>query len=324
MIYDVHAHCLPTVVDELLRERRGVDAMARPLSVPLDEPVSDSDEDIEARLRMMDDAGVEIQILSANLPLLGREDDAVELVRLVNDAHANVARRFPDRFQAYIELPLPHLRAAFAELTRCREELGMSAVNILASHGAVSAVDEQFDPLFEELDRSGTVIFFHPRVSGLCSPLLIDYNLAGRLGPALEDTVLVFQMLTRQFPLRYPNLKIIIPHLGGMLPIYMERMDNQMGRLLVDLPERPSTVVKRLWFDTVSHCSLVALRSAHESFGADRLVTGSDYPAMQHFQGYRASLDYIREASLPAEHVHRILHVNAAELFGLTSSQPMP
>src|SRR5271155_2199012 len=318
MICDVHAHCLPEGVDKFLVERYKVNAMKRPVFVPFDSPVSDSIADVDRRVEMMDEAGVQVQILSlVNLPLLNNETDTVAVVRLANDAHARVARRHPDRFKVYAELPLPYLDASLKELNRCREELGIEAVNILASHGTVSAVAEEFDPLFEELDRTGSIVFFHPRVSGLCSQLLTDYQLNAPLGPALEDTVLVFQMLTRQFPLRFPHLEIIIPHLGGLLPIYMERMDNQMGRMLADLPETPSSMVKRLWFDTLTHCSAVALRSACESLGVDRLVTGSDFPAMEHFQGYKASLDYIRHAGLVDEDVHQILHVNAPTLFGI-------
>jgi predicted TIM-barrel fold metal-dependent hydrolase len=318
MFCDVHCHCLPKVADDYLKEHYGLNLVMQPVFVPYGSPVYDRDEDIRARLEMMANAGVDVQVLSLiNLPILKDEEDTVRVVRMANDAHAHLAEMHPDRFKIYAELPLPYLEASLKELARCRDELGIDSVNVLASHGTTSAVAEEFDPLFEEIDRMGAVVMFHPRVSGLCSPLINDYKLTAPLGPALEDTVLVFQMLTRNFMTRFPNIKAIIPHLGGLLPIFLNRMDNQMGRALPDLPERPSTLVRKLWFDVQVHGSQTALRAGVEAFGADRLLSGSDFPAMEHFDGYSASLNYVRDAGLDEADVDRILHLNAAELFGL-------
>jgi aminocarboxymuconate-semialdehyde decarboxylase len=167
----------------------------------------------------------------------------------------------------------------------------MHTVNILASVGTSAAVDPRFDDLYGELDRTNTVVFFHPRVSGLCSPLVNDYQLAAPLGPLFEDALVVSQMVRRQY--------------------------NQMGLLFPDLAERPSDTVRRMWFDTLVHGSVPALQAAVASFGVDRLVTGSDFPVMEHHDGYKASIDYIRHAGLAEADVEQILYVNAPRLFGL-------
>jgi aminocarboxymuconate-semialdehyde decarboxylase len=316
MICDVHAHCIPTLVAEALEER-GLTRQTIGRGTP---PVTETDADLKARLALMDEAGVQVQVLSISpLPFIDDEAGAVQVVREGNDAMAEMVARYPTRFQAYAELPLPYLDASLRELERCRRDLGFQAVNILTSSATTSAIDEQFSPLYEELDRTGTIVFFHPRVDGLCTPLINDYGLTQALGPVIEDTVLVAQMVGRQFPHRFPNLKIIVPHLGGVLPIYLNRMDNQVRARFPDLPERPSQTVRRLWYDTVSHGSAVGLRSAWEAFGVDRIVTGSDFPALQPFDGYVASIDYVRHCGLPEGDVEQILHVNAPRLFGLES-----
>jgi aminocarboxymuconate-semialdehyde decarboxylase len=314
MICDVHAHCVPTAVAAILEER----GATRQTIGPGGPPVTESDADLKGRLALMDDAGVEVQVLSLSpLPFLDDEAATVGLIREGNDAMADMVARYPGRFRAYAELPLPYLDASLRELERCRRELDFQAVNILTSSGLISAIDETLSPLYEELNQTGTVVFFHPRVDGLCSRLITDYGLTQALGPVLEDTVLVAQMVTRQFPHRFPNLRIIVPHLGGALPIYLNRMDNQVAARFPGLPERPSETARRLWYDTVSHSSAVGLRSAWESFGVDRLVTGSDFPALEPFDGYKASIDYIRHCGLPDADVEQILHVNAPGLFGL-------
>jgi aminocarboxymuconate-semialdehyde decarboxylase len=282
-------------------------------------PMTDSPDDLARRMAIMDSAGVQVQVLSlVPLPTLGDEELTVRVVRAANDALAEVVARHPDRFRAYAELPLPHLDAALTELERCRTELGLDAVNLLASCGDASIVAREFDPLYAELDRHRSVMFIHPRVSGLCSALVNDYELAAPLGTLFEDSLVVAQMVRRHFLHEFPALRVIIPHLGGILPIYLQRMDNQMQLFFRDLPERPSDTVRRMWFDTLVHGSVPALRSAWESFGADRLVTGSDYPVPEHHDGYAACIDYIRSAGLPDADVEQILHVNAPRLFGLS------
>lgn len=316
MICDVHAHCMPTEADAIFREHLGTGARIQYGTIQ--PPVSDTDDDLAGRVAIMDDAEVQTQVLSLSaLPMIDDEATLVRLVRSANDAMASMVARYPDRFIAYIELPFPYLDASLRELERCRTDLGMHTVNILASVGTSSAVDPQFDDLYAELDRTNTVVFFHPRVSGLCSPLINDYQLGAPLGPLFEDALIVSQMVRRQFLKRFPNLEVVIPHLGGILPIWLERMDNQMGLLFPELPERPSDTVRRMWFDTLVHGSVPALQAAVASFGVDRLVTGSDFPVMEHHDGYKASIDYIRHAGLAEADVEQILHVNAPRLFGL-------
>jgi aminocarboxymuconate-semialdehyde decarboxylase len=318
MICDVHAHCMPKAVEEIFDDLEHV-GLVRPKYGWPGPPFSDSDADADARLALMDGAGVQVQVLSLALPMVGDEAVTVNLVQRANDAMAHMAARHPDRFLVYAELPMPYLDSSLKELERCRSQLGFEAVSLLASSLTTSAVAEEFDPLYEELDSSRALVFFHPRGSGLCSALISDFGLNTSLGPVFEDTLLVCQMVRRQFPQRFPNLKMIIPHLGGVLPIFLQRMDNQMGLLFPELLERPSDTARRLWYDTVSHGSVPALRSAWESLGVDRLVPGSDYPVTEYHDGYKANIDYIRNAGLPEADVEQILHLNAPRLFGLAA-----
>ena len=74
---------------------------------------------------------------------------------------------------------------------------------------------------------------------------------------------------------------------------------------------------RRFWYDTVCYGSKAALTCACEAFGADKLVTGSDYPVLQDWEDYRETFAYIGEIGLPGDAANRILHHNAQELFGL-------
>src|SRR5262249_2938054 len=104
------------------------------------------------------------------------------------------------------------------------------------------------------------------------------------IGAAFEDTMFVTHAIRRQIPLRYPNIKIIVPHLGGALAALVNRIDSHKSMFAPDSPEPPSTTMKRFWYDTVAQGNARGLRLAREVFGADRLVYGSDYPYQLHGQ----------------------------------------
>ena len=116
-------------------------------------------------------------------------------------------------------------------------------------------------------------------------------------------------------PQRYPKLKIVNSHLGGMIRMVLQRLDN-ISSWEHPLPEKPSITAKRMRYDSVGHGYPPALRAAVDSLGADRIVLGSDYP----YEGgelFNRAIVYIREAGLKPEVVEKILDRNAAAVLGL-------
>ncbi len=108
---------------------------------------------------------------------------------------------------------------------------------------------------------------------------------------------------------------MIVPHLGGVMPIYLERMNNQLAHALEDTGLRPGDVARLLYYDSVSHSSEVALHAACRSLGPDRLLLGSDYPALEYFEPYPRSTNYIRQSGPPPADIGAILAGNASNLF---------
>ena len=103
----------------------------------------------------------------------------------------------------------------------------------------------------------------------------------------------------------------------SVIPMLLQRLDNQAPSQHPDLPERPSVTARRFHYDTVGHGSQAALLCAWKAFGADHLVAGSDYPVLLAFETYRQTFHYIRESGLPAEDIDKILNHNAQILLGL-------
>ncbi|HEU5197221.1 MAG TPA: amidohydrolase family protein [Methylomirabilota bacterium] len=275
--------------------------------------------EIVTRLERMDDAGVQMQVLSpaASPPYAEKEADAVAAARLINDAYAELAAKHPGRFTAVVSLPLPHIDASLREMERGLDQLRMAGVAMCCSCFDRSTAEVEFEPLYAEMNRRRTLLNFHPIQNGICSPLINDYKFTVSVGASLEDAVIVLHLIARQIHARYPNLTYVIPHLGGLIPMQLQRLDNQSPRQYPDLPERPSVTARRFYYDTVGHGSHAALLCAWKAFGAEHLVAGSDYPVLMAFETYRRTFHYIAETGLPADDVERILHHNAQIVLGL-------
>ncbi len=313
MRIDVHAHYFPDEYLDLLK-RFGDDTtdMARGLGA------GGSQAELEARFELMEAANVQMQLLSVSpqLPSFADKASAIEGARLANDLYADLVQRYPRRFVALAALPLPHMEAALAEMSRALDGLGMAGVTITTSVLGRALVDPVFEPLYTELDRRGSILFIHPAGAGACSPLINDYKLTWPIGAPIEETIAITQLIVRGIPIRYPRIKIINTHLGGALPMLLQRLDNQYRMAVPSTPELPSVQAKRMWYDSVGHFHIPALRCACESLGADRIVLGTDFPYLRG-DGYKRSVTYVENAGLPDADVQRILESNAEVLLGL-------
>jgi predicted TIM-barrel fold metal-dependent hydrolase len=316
MRIDVHAHYYPhRYLDALARcEAPGLD-MLRGLQS------GDTQRDLDERLGVMDAAGVGMQILSAGAqgPYFGKTADAIDAARLANDTYAELVQRYTRRFSLFAATPLPHIDAALREMERALDQLEATGVNVPTSVQGKPIVESVFEPFFEELDGRQTILFIHPAGAGACSPHIQDYGFTWAIGAPIEDTVVALQLIVKQIPLRYPRIKIIIPHLGGALPMLLGRLDHMKPLFAAGLAEVPSITARRFWYDTVAHNSVAALRCACETLGIDRLILGSDYP-YQRGDYYRGCVTYIQKAGMTAEHANQILEGNATALLGIARS----
>lgn len=272
----------------------------------------DGKAEIEKRFALMDAAGIDMQILSVSpqVPHFADKTQAVTAARLANDLYAEAVRRWPKRFAAFAALPLPHVEESLQELDRALGELGMLGITITNSILGQSIADPAFDPIYAELDRRGSILFVHPEGCGGYSRLIAEYDMTWMIGAPIEETIGILHLITHGIPKRYPRLKILNTHLGGALPMVLQRLDSQHVWEAPQTPELPSLAARRMWYDTVSHGHAPALRAAVDSLGADRLVLGTDFPYQS------GDLLYARNAGLKDEDVIRILDTNAQALFG--------
>ena len=315
MRIDVHAHYWSEDYIELLVELGHGDAAAvRGLG-------AGGGAELDARLRLMDRAGVEVQVLSACPQLPSDEDGqkATRAARFVNDQYAELVKRHQDRFRAFAALPLPHVDESIGEMGRALDELRMAGLAMNTAVLGRALVEPEYEPVFAELNRRKAVLYLHPAGNGACSPLISDYHLTWMVGAPVEDTVSVMQLITHGVPTRYPDIKLINSHLGGALPMLLQRADDQYSWEAPDTPELPSVAARRMWYDTVGHGHVPALRCAIDSLGADRLLLGTDFP-YENGDRYVRAVDYLHDPQVDPGAARAILDQNASALLGIGRS----
>jgi aminocarboxymuconate-semialdehyde decarboxylase len=312
MRIDVHAHYWTDDYLDLLVDlgQAGADA-ARGIG-------AGGGAELAARLALMDRAGVQMQVLSAcpQSPYGGDARKAAGAARFVNDQYADLAETHRDRFAAFAALPMPHLQESIAEMGRALDELGMAGVAINTSVLGHALAGPGFEPVFAELNCRAAVLYLHPAGNSACTPLIRDYHLTWMVGAPVEDTISIMQLITRGHPARYPDITIINSHLGGALPMLLQRADDQYGWEAPDTPERPSVAARRMWYDTVGHGHVPALRCAIDCFGADRLLLGTDFP-YENGDTFARAIDYINDPQIDPDAARAILDHNASALLGI-------
>jgi predicted TIM-barrel fold metal-dependent hydrolase len=276
-----------------------------------------SEAEMSKRFAVMDATGVEMQVLSIcpQAPNFEDKSHAVDAAKRANDLYAETVQKWPKRFMAYAALPLPHVDEALKELDRGLSQLKFVGVTMTTFVLDKSLGDPLFAPIYEEINRRKGVLYIHPSGNGVASPFVSAFKLTWEIGAPMEDTVSVLHLISKGVPQRYPNMRIINSHLGGMLPMVYQRLDNQYT-WENPLPEKPSITAKRMWYDTVGHGWPPALRAAVDSMGADHIVLGTDFP-YESGELFKRAINYVSDAGLKQSDIDKILDQNAAAVLGV-------
>ncbi|MFF3256117.1 amidohydrolase family protein [Actinacidiphila glaucinigra] len=267
MRIDMHAHYFPTrYLDKLEACGSTFTPIARGLGA------GDAPGEMDKRLALMDATGVDMQLLSATpqLPAFDNAADAIDSARLANDLYADLIARHPGRFAGLATTPLPHGEAAAAELSRAMDDLGLLGASIGTQVAHRTLGDPSFDPLWAELNRRKAILYIHASGEDAASPLIADHNLRWVVGAPFEDTIGLLHFMSSGVVTRYPNIKVLVAHLGGPLPFLAQRIDDNRPYWQHSFPELPTEAWKKMWWDAANFHK-PALRCAVDTFGADRI-----------------------------------------------------
>ena len=302
MMFDAHAHWLPREIIDNAHF------------------FSPAWGDIKRQLALMDKFHIErALLLYPTSDAYQQMGGLLKVARIYNNSIAEVVKRYPERFIGAAILPVDEPEAMVTEFDRATEELGFKAISLATSFEGVYLDDDRFHPLYERAEASNTPLFVHPQT---INPIGFERVQDPLLTPVIEfvfdTTMCIGKLMTAGTLRRFPNLKFVFAHFGGVMPFIKERFDTVYkmlrGRNIVkDLFTLPSDYLKQIYVDTSGATSPSTLMSTLEMVGAEHTLWGSDYPSNPDVS---ASIAAIEGLDIPAEDKKRILGANIERVLG--------
>jgi aminocarboxymuconate-semialdehyde decarboxylase len=272
----------------------------------------------ERRIADMDEAGIDMSIISMS-PMEFfyhlEEEQAAALARKQNDQIAEIVRKYPKRFVGMSTVPMKYPAAAVKELERSVKELGMKGVEVCSNVRGDYLGEDKFLPFFEKAAALDIPIFVHPSNVAAADRTKFFY-LNNLIGNPLDTTIAAAQMIFKGLFDRFPDLKIVLSHAGGMVPWNIDRWDRGYKvrpECAEFIKKSPGEYLKSFYYDTITH-GPETLRFLISRVGIDRVVMATDYP---YDMGDLTPLQSLAAAGLSAEETEKIASTNTIALFKL-------
>jgi predicted TIM-barrel fold metal-dependent hydrolase len=277
------------------------------------------------RLNAMDEAGIDMQVLSHTTPATEvlPAAEAVPLARDANDQLADTIAANPDRFAGFATLPTPNPAVAAAELERAVRTLGFKGAMINGHTNGRFLDDPFFYPILERAAALDVPLYLHPTLpieavkeayyGGFDAAVSYSLSAAG-WGWHAETALHALRLILSGIFDRLPQLQIIIGHMGEMIPFYLGRIDTILSPVARNLQRRVSDYFLQNFYITTSGIfTEPPLLLALQVLGVDRIIFSIDYPYSTNVQG-RTFLDRV---SLNPADKEKISHGNAEKLLKL-------
>ncbi len=290
------------------------------------------------RIRFMDEVGVDVQVLVLVRPpmWLGMPRDV--MYRLMREAHLGIAAmvdEHPQRFIGTAVAPTCDERI-LEELRFAWDELGLLGAEIFSN-----VEDQPLDaphmwPLYEEAEKRGMPLWIHPQHNSHLYPWIKESLLDRSLAWPFDTSLAMMRLVYGGVMERFPDLKIVTHHLGGMIPYFgarLEAFDDEIGEyrgLNLTGGSAPALrapvgeYLRRFYNDTAISYSPATLRCGLEYFGGEHVLFGTDFP-MGSTDGERWTRDILRaiaDAGLEAGLRDQVLQGNARQVLQGTGPRP--
>jgi predicted TIM-barrel fold metal-dependent hydrolase len=273
----------------------------------------------EASISFMDDAGIDVAVLSISTPGVHVGDDsrARALARRCNEFAATLVQSRPDRFGSFAALPLPDVDGALQELSYALDVLKLDGVLLFSNVQGIYLGDSRLEPLFTELERRAATVFVHPNPSP--DPVAHRLGLPDSLIDFTADTTrAVAEMLYSNRFARTSNVKYIFSHAGGTIPYLAGRfgiVDEMHVIPGADARRTAAETFRELYWDTALAFGDPVLRMLRTVVGLDQVVCGSDYPYFRRDLAVGGIGSLMRTNEMAAAEREAVLGANALKLF---------
>lgn len=280
----------------------------------------------ERRIADMDAAGIDVQVLSLNSPGVEQlaVNEAVALSREVNDRLADAVKRHPSRFMGFAALPVAAPDIAAAELERMVQKQGFKGAAINGHIRGRYLDDEFFWPILERASALGVPIYLHPTAP---PKAVIEASYVGNYGPEvtgmlanagwgwhIETAIHVLRLILSGAFDRYPDLQLVIGHLGEALPFMLPRMEHRLPREVTKLDRPIGAYLRENIYYTFSGFNFIPpFLDLFLQVGSDRIMFSADYP----YGSMTLARTFLDQLPVSPADKQRIAHGNAQRLFSL-------
>ena len=329
MKIDAYAHIVPPKYGEALHKVAPEMYERQVLPCP---PLYDLDE----RFRIMDKYEPLRQVLTlGRIPVehVAGPAKAAELAERADDEMAELVNKYRDRFcGALATLTMNNMDAALKETDRAIKDLKFKGVYLHTPVDEKPLDAPEFLPLYEKMSEYDLPIVIHPMRRVNHPDYLTEkesrYNMFSLFGWPYDTTSAMARLVFSGIMEKYPNLKIVTHHLGGMVPFYAERirqftqlfsLNSELGEGLF-LKKEIVDYFKMFYADTAIYGNPTALMCGHDFFGPDHVLFGIDFPLgdIEHGdRNYRQTINAIEQMDITEEDKKKIYEDNARKLMRL-------
>ncbi len=277
----------------------------------------------EKRIAAMDEAGIDIQVLSF---CAGQPEDpglSADLMRRANDLAAEAIRRYPSRYRAFASLPLADPCAAVAEFERALGIPGFVGGFVAGSVGGEFLDHEKYRPVLDFAASRNAPIYIHPYFP---LPGLMESYFKGReelggpeWGFMIDASCHFMRLVTSGTFDRFPGLRIILGHLGESIPYNLDRICN---RLLAYAEAKPLRKPVERYFrenlgvTTSGNFSVPSLQCAINTLGIENVMFSVDWPN----ESNKVAVDFLKHLPVGQPDLEKIAHKNAERILNLDSA----
>jgi predicted TIM-barrel fold metal-dependent hydrolase len=294
--------------------------------------------DLEHRFRIMDKYEPLRQIITLAWPPVEEvagPDKAAEMARLANDDMAELVAKYPERFVAAIAiLPMNNMDAALKEADRAITDLRFRGVYLYTPVDNKPLDLPEFIPLYEKMSQYELPIYIHPmRLSNhpdYTTENESKYRIHGTFGWPVETTAAMTRLVFSGIMAKFPNLKIVTHHCGGMVPYYAERIveaahsvERHARNAKRKQPVYTRPIIdyyKQFYGDTALYGNTPGLMCGYAFFGAEHILFGTDFPLGDTENGdriLRKTINAINEMTITEADKKKIFEDNARNLLRL-------
>ncbi len=277
----------------------------------------------DLRLKEMDEAGVDMQVLSLGAPGSQKlkADIAVDIAKGANDRLAEAVARHPKRFAGFACLPTEVPEAAARELERAVKHLGFKGAMIHGMTNGIFHDDERFWCIYEMAEKLDVPIYFHPSfpnkdVSALYyDKYAPDFPQVVRAawGYTVETATQAIRLILSRLFEKHPNFKVILGHFGETLPFQLWRIDQALRRPGAAPMDFRGTFCKNFYITTSGHFSTPALIASMMEMGMDHIMFAIDWP----FVPNKPGMDWLQTLQISNEDMTKMLSGNSKRLLKL-------